>query len=153
MPNTTIEKTIEEAQSALTVKRAFGEPFEVDGLTILPAAQVGGAGGGGGANGNRGGWGTGFRVASRPMGVYVIDAEGARWVPVTMPNPLVSLLMTPVSVARALIFGRERFEERLRRVSATLAGAERKAGPARRARATVRSRAAHPRGARRVQPQ
>src|SRR3974390_1662086 len=113
LANTTIEKAMEEAQSAMTVKRAFGEPFEVDGVTILPAARVGGAGAGGGANGGRGGWGTGFQVMSRPMGVYVIDWQGAHWVPVTTPNPLVSLLMTPINVVRTLLFGRAPFEARL----------------------------------------
>jgi uncharacterized spore protein YtfJ len=34
---------------ALTVKRVFGEPYEKDGVTIIPAARVqGGAGAGGG---------------------------------------------------------------------------------------------------------
>ncbi len=32
-----------EARDALTVKRVFGEPFEKDGLTIVPVAQVMGA--------------------------------------------------------------------------------------------------------------
>lgn len=103
MANTTVEKTIGEAQSAMTVKRAFGEPFEVDGITILPAAEVGGAGGGGGANGGRGGWGTGFRLSSRPIGVFVIDWQGARWVPVSTPNPLTTLFNT----VRNLLFGRD----------------------------------------------
>jgi uncharacterized spore protein YtfJ len=57
-----VTKTIEQARDAMTVKRVFGEPYEKDGLTIIPAATVlGGAGGGGGGDAEgAGGGGTGF---------------------------------------------------------------------------------------------
>jgi uncharacterized spore protein YtfJ len=42
-----VQDVIAQARDALTVKRVFGEPYEKDGVTIIPAATVqGGAGGG-----------------------------------------------------------------------------------------------------------
>jgi len=107
MTTTTVEKTIEEAQAAMTVKRAFGEPFQANGLTIVPTARVaGGAGGGGGKTGDKG-FGTGFGLLSQPMGVYVIDEHDAHWVPASTPNPFVTLLLMPVGAVRSLLFGRK----------------------------------------------
>jgi len=107
MTTTTVEKTIEEAQAAMTVKRAFGEPFQANGLTIVPTARVaGGAGGGGGKTGDKG-FGTGFGLLSQPMGVYVIDEHDAHWVPASTPNPFVTLLLMPVAAVRSLLFGRK----------------------------------------------
>ena len=38
---------MEQTRDALTVKRVFGEPYERDGVTVIPAASIrGGAGGG-----------------------------------------------------------------------------------------------------------
>ena len=38
---------MQQARDALTVKRVFGEPYERDGVTVIPAASIrGGAGGG-----------------------------------------------------------------------------------------------------------
>ncbi|HET9781195.1 MAG TPA: hypothetical protein VFR33_05395 [Candidatus Dormibacteraeota bacterium] len=106
MANTTAEKTIEEAQAAMTVKRAFGEPFQVNGLTILPAARVGGGAGGGAM-------GSGFGLSSRPMGVYVIDDKDAHWVPIDTPNPIVGLLTAPILAVRRLLFGPGPWEQKL----------------------------------------
>jgi uncharacterized spore protein YtfJ len=44
-----VHDVIAQARDALTVKRVFGEPYEKDGVTVIPAARVqGGAGAGGG---------------------------------------------------------------------------------------------------------
>lgn len=122
MATTTVDKTIEEAQAAMTVKRAFGEPFQVDGLTIVPAARV--AGGAGGANNKKGGsYGTGFGIVSQPMGVYVIDEHDAHWVPAATPNPLLAMLTAPFEAVRSLIFGRKPWETRLQKAQAKKAEA------------------------------
>ena len=42
-----VQELTAQARDALTVKRVFGEPYEKDGLTIIPAARVQGAVGGG----------------------------------------------------------------------------------------------------------
>ena len=107
MATSTVDRTIEEAQAALTVKRAFGEPFKVDGLTIVPVARVAGGAGGGGNNNKAAGWGTGFGLVSQPLGVYVIDDHGARWVPAAAQNGFLALLGAPITALRRLIFGPE----------------------------------------------
>jgi uncharacterized spore protein YtfJ len=80
------EKTIAKARDAITVRRVYGEPYERDGVTVIPAAAVGGgAGGGGGEDPERKqrGEGSGFGVGARPVGAYVIDGGGVRWEPAT----------------------------------------------------------------------
>ena len=44
-----VNDVITQARDTLTVKRVFGDPYEKNGVTVIPAARVqGGAGGGGG---------------------------------------------------------------------------------------------------------
>lgn len=43
-----------QARDAMTVKRVYGEPYEKDGVTIIPAAKVSGGGGAGGGEGGQG---------------------------------------------------------------------------------------------------
>jgi uncharacterized spore protein YtfJ len=43
-----VQDVIAQVRDALTVKRVFGEPYEKDGVTIIPAARVQGTAGGGG---------------------------------------------------------------------------------------------------------
>jgi uncharacterized spore protein YtfJ len=72
-------ETISQARDALTVRRVYGEPYQEDGVTIIPAANVmGGAGGGGDTEGNGGG---GFGLSARPAGAWVIKDGDATWRP------------------------------------------------------------------------
>jgi uncharacterized spore protein YtfJ len=76
-----VQDTIAKARDAITVKRVYSEPYERDGVTVIPAAAVGGgAGGGGGSNpdGSEGG-GSGFGLGARPVGAYVIKDGEVRW--------------------------------------------------------------------------
>jgi uncharacterized spore protein YtfJ len=75
---------IGQARDALTVKRVFGEPYEKDGVTIIPAARVqGGAGAGGGEDpqGQGTGSGSGFGMTARPVGAFVIRDGELSWRP------------------------------------------------------------------------
>jgi uncharacterized spore protein YtfJ len=75
---------VARARDALTVKRVFGEPYEKDGVTIIPAARVlGGAGGGGGEDqqGQAKGSGSGFGMTARPVGAMVIRDGQLSWQP------------------------------------------------------------------------
>jgi uncharacterized spore protein YtfJ len=68
MPN--VDEILKGARDAITAKRVYGDPIEQDGVTVVPAAAVGGGGGGGGdAEGNGGG---GFGLRARPVGAWVI---------------------------------------------------------------------------------
>ena len=89
-----ITEALESAKDAVTVKRVFGEPFEKDGLTVIPAARV--AGGGGGGSGTdaegEGGEGGGFGLAGRPAGAYVIKDGEAHWRPALDPNRIIGVV-------------------------------------------------------------
>ncbi len=71
-------------RDAITVKRVYGEPYERDGVVVIPAAKVSGAGGGGGGVGpqpGQEGSGLGFGLEARPVGAYVIENGSVRWEP------------------------------------------------------------------------
>lgn len=83
-----------KASDAITVKRVFGEPYEKDGLTVIPAAMVGGGSGGGGGHDaqNQEGEGGGFGMAGRPAGAFVIRDGQVKWEPAIDPNRIVAVL-------------------------------------------------------------
>jgi uncharacterized spore protein YtfJ len=73
-------ETISAAQDSLTARRVYGEAYERNGVTVIPAAAViGGGGGGVGENDGQTGSGTGFGLQARPVGAYVIRGEQVRW--------------------------------------------------------------------------
>ena len=77
-----IDTLIAEAREAMTAQRVFGEPYEREGVTIIPAAVIrGGSGGGGGRNDDGEGGGGGFGLTARPVGAWVITDDGASWKP------------------------------------------------------------------------
>lgn len=79
-----VEETIAKARDAITVKRVYGDPYERDGVTVIPAAAVGGGAGGGSgedAEGGGSGGGAGFGLGAKPVGAYVIDNGTVRWEP------------------------------------------------------------------------
>ncbi|HSL26772.1 MAG TPA: spore germination protein GerW family protein [Acidimicrobiia bacterium] len=79
-----VEDVIAQARDAMTIKRVFGEPYEKDGMTVIPVARVqGGAGAGGGEapEGQGRGSGSGFAMNARPVGAYVIQDGAMTWKP------------------------------------------------------------------------
>ena len=70
---------VNQTRDAMTAKRVYGEPYQEDGLTVIPAAAVMGGGGGGGDNLGNGG--TGFGLSARPAGAWVIKDGDATWRP------------------------------------------------------------------------
>ena len=72
-------EAINQAKDVMTVRRVYGEPYQEDGLTIIPAANVTGGGGGGGDTEGNGGMG--FGVRARPAGAWVIRNGEAEWRP------------------------------------------------------------------------
>lgn len=79
--------TISQAvRDSFTVQRVFGDAIEKDGLTVIPVAAVSGGGGGGEGSSQEGGpaesgSGSGFGGSARPVGVYVVRADGVEWQP------------------------------------------------------------------------
>ena len=87
-----VQEVIAQARDALTVKRVFGEPYEKDGVTIIPAARVqGGAGGGSGEDpqSQGKGSGSGFAMTARPVGVFIIREGELSWRPAVDVNRIV----------------------------------------------------------------
>ena len=86
-----VEQLMERARDTLTVTRVFGEPYERDGLTVIPVARVGGGGGGGEGQeeGGSAGTGGGFGMSARPAGVYVLSGGRVRWEPAIDVNRIV----------------------------------------------------------------
>ena len=113
-----VEEVLSAAKDSITVRRVFGEPYEKDGLTVIPAAAVtGGAGGGSGQDdkGQEGGGG-GFGVNGRPAGAFVIKDGQVSWRPAVDPNGIVMVvgvavvayLLTRPRMARARARGHAR---------------------------------------------
>ena len=105
----------------LTVKRVFGDAYEVGGVTVIPVATVRGGGGGGGgegdapdAQGTGSGAGLGFGVNVRPVGAFVVKDGTVTWSPsidvmrIVMGGQL-------VAIAGILVFGRILTHHRRRR--------------------------------------
>ena len=72
-------KVIDQVRDVVTGRRVFGEAFEKNGVTVIPAASVRGGGGGGGDADEAGGGG--FGLDARPVGAFVIKGEDVRWIP------------------------------------------------------------------------
>jgi uncharacterized spore protein YtfJ len=107
-----VTDVIGQARDAITVKRVFGEPYEKNGVTVIPAAKVqGGAGGGAGESpeGQGKGSGSGFGISARPAGAYVIKEGEVTWQPAVDVNRAVAVggvvalffLFTLRSIAKA----------------------------------------------------
>ena len=87
-----VQDVIAQARNTLTVKRVFGEPYEKDGVTVIPAARVqGGAGGGSGEDpqGQGKGSGSGFGMTARPVGAFIIRGGELSWRPAVDVNRIV----------------------------------------------------------------
>jgi hypothetical protein len=110
-----VQELLSQAKDAITVKRVFGEPYERNGVTIIPVAAVRGGGGGGGGEGRAGegaGSGSGFGLSGRPVGIYVINKDGhVSWQPSFDVNRVILggqavaiaffLLLRPIAKSRA----------------------------------------------------
>jgi uncharacterized spore protein YtfJ len=117
---------LDGVRDVLTVKRVFGEPYEVNGVTVIPVAAIRGGGGGGGGedsqkpdgtaeNGNQDsqtqvGAGAGFGVVARPVGVFVVHGERVRWEPAIDITRIVAggqvVAVAALLVLRRLVRGR-----------------------------------------------
>lgn len=122
MTTETIEETqdsvfdnIRGTRDALTVKRVFGDSYEVDGVTIIPVARVAGGAGGGGGEGvdeddKQGrGFGSGFGMGANPIGVYQVRDGEIDWKPAVDVNRVIhggQVLAGIIAVCAAIIIWR-----------------------------------------------
>jgi len=97
----------------LSVRRAFGVPYEKRELLVVPVALIAGGGGGGvkratdlGKPVDSGG---GFGGLVVPMGVYVVKGDEVRWVPVW---DVLLVVLCSLGVLRQLVRLRSRVQLR-----------------------------------------
>lgn len=78
-----IDEFMSSAHDTLTARRVYGDPYEKDGITLIPAASVRGGGGGGTGEeiGKASGGGGGFGMTARPVGAYRIKDGEVGWIP------------------------------------------------------------------------
>ena len=88
---TKVEDILDKARETVSVREVYGEPYERDGVTIIPVARVMGAGGGGSGTGGEGeGSGHGYALKSEPVGVYVIQGGRVDWQPAVNVDKIIS---------------------------------------------------------------
>ena len=115
-----VNEVMNHARDAMTVKRVFGDPYEKDGVTVIPVASVmGGAGAGGGTGvgprtgsaseeaGAKGaadsGYGMGYGLRATPAGVYVIKDGEVEWKP-ALDTSRLALRRACVAIVALLVF-------------------------------------------------
>jgi uncharacterized spore protein YtfJ len=79
-----LEELLAATPDTLSARRVYGEPYETNGITFIPAAAVRGGGGGGeGEPGEEtpGGMGGGYGLTARPVGAYQIKGDEVSWIP------------------------------------------------------------------------
>jgi uncharacterized spore protein YtfJ len=87
-----VSDVITQARDTLTVKRVFGEPYEKNGVTVIPAAKVQGGAGGGDGEGPEGmgrGSGSGFGLNARPVGAFLVRGGDVTWRPAVDLNKII----------------------------------------------------------------
>ena len=101
-----VQETISKARDAITVKRVYGAAYERDGVTVIPAAAVGGGAGGGSGEdpeGGQSGGGAGFGLGARPIGAYVISEGKVRWEPAVDVNRIATQAIAGALLAVLLL--------------------------------------------------
>ena len=115
-----VHEVLNQAHDAMTVKRVFGDPYEKEGITVIPVANVmGGAGAGGspgagakpartgdeavGEGAGETGYGMGYGLRATPAGVYVIKGGEVEWKPALDANRL-TLQRAGVAIVALLVF-------------------------------------------------
>ena len=119
-----VSEILNHARDAMTVKRVFGDPYERDGVTVIPVANImGGVGAGGGTGvGTRlasagpeavgegagdSGYGLGYGLRATPAGVYVIKGGEVEWKPALDMNRLTlqraGVVLVALLVLRSII--------------------------------------------------
>jgi uncharacterized spore protein YtfJ len=109
-----VQEVLSQVRDAVTVKRVYGEPYERNGVILIPAARVAGGGGGGGGEGDspetgKGtGFGLGFGVGAAPVGAYVIRGDQVEWKPALDVTSVVLRLLGVMSLVLLAALRRRR---------------------------------------------
>jgi uncharacterized spore protein YtfJ len=107
MASMDFQKALAATRDVFTAKRVYGEPYERDGVTLIPSAWVAGGGGGGvGEEEGRTGGGTGYGLLARPVGAYVVKNGDVEWRPAFDRTAIIitagTVLVAALRLARAV---------------------------------------------------
>jgi uncharacterized spore protein YtfJ len=80
-------RILEQVKELMVGSTVFGQPYEKNGLTLIPASRVWAGGGGGQASADQEGGGAG--IQARPAGAFVITGGEAKWLPSIDANRLI----------------------------------------------------------------
>lgn len=113
-----LDELLHDAHDSLTVKKVYGEPYEKNGVTLIPAAVIRGGGGAGeGEDGEASqGSGGGFGLTARPVGAYEIHGNNAHWIPAVDVTKIV--IATEVFGMATLLLGRSIYKMRQKAMAA-----------------------------------
>lgn len=101
-----IDDLLAGAKDTITVKRVYGDPYQSNGVTVIPAASLRGGWGGGEGEGNEdtpAGRGGGMGLSARPIGVYQIKGDSVTWVPALDLSRIVVMGQVVVIVAMLVL--------------------------------------------------
>ena len=120
---------ISSARDVMSVKRVYGDPYEKNGLTVIPAALVGGVAGGAGGDQQSDGPGgeRGFGVLARPCGAWIVQDEEVTWKPAIDVNRIVLggqiIAFTAIFMAGRILLARSPRSRSKPSLAGTVAGA------------------------------
>lgn len=85
------QEVMSQLNDAMQARRVFGEPYQKNGVTIIPVAAIRGGWGGGGGQGQtqETGWGGGGGLTARPVGAFVIKGDEVTWRPAVDVNRMI----------------------------------------------------------------
>lgn len=112
-----LDDLLADAKDVITVKKVFGEPFQSNGVTMIPVASVRGGFGSGEGDGSettsasRGG---GMGMSGRPIGAYQIKGDQLSWVPAVDLSRVIFtgqvMVMIALLVIRSIAKGRRKIQ-------------------------------------------
>lgn len=111
-----LQEMMNKMQDTISVRRVFGEPYTLDGVTVIPVATVAGGAGSGSGNDPKGGSGEGggFGGGGRPVGAYVIQNGQVSWRPAVDVNRVITLAGIVLIALLRLVSKRQRRRARQR---------------------------------------
>jgi uncharacterized spore protein YtfJ len=74
-------RILDQVKEVVGGANVFGQAYDKDGLTLIPAFRVSGGGGGGQDAGPDAAAGGGVGMQARPVGAFVIKGSDVSWIP------------------------------------------------------------------------
>lgn len=101
-----IDELTANSRDAFTVERVYGEPYQSNGVTVIPAASIRGGFGGGEGEGSEdtpAGSGGGMGISARPVGAFQIKGDQVSWIPAVDVSRIIVTGQVVVIIAALVI--------------------------------------------------